>query len=424
MTKSGHFRKLGRVRPKVKPACLAFGNYFKTFEGTTPPPAAVDYSAQAMPAIRQMYLNDQYGDCVIAGKMHALGVWSGNDTDHDPPGTVVAKDQEVLSQYHQICGPGDNGCVIADVLNWWKTKGLQAGGKTYKIDGFVSVNNRDPLEVKVALYLFGGLTIGVNLPNDWLNTDDGGIWDVTRSQIVGGHDVRCVGYNTTGVIISTWGGLRTITWAAFTSTAWVEECYVELAPLWTGNDKLAPCGVDASTLAADLAKLGGGVIPDVGPVDPPPEPPEPPTPPEPPVPPAPEPIPPPPWAVTGTVTIPSGILGRRPVTVPLENGLAAPGLSMLTVEPERCCSGAPKPPATCSEMTASLISRGLDADTASQISETVFQARDRGRPLIGFFQVFRHLEAAHRRGAVDPNNLAMILQFLLDILPLILPLFT
>jgi hypothetical protein len=96
------------------------------------------------------------------------------------------------------------------------------------------------------------------------------------------------------VLISTWGGLRTITWSAFQARTWVSELYCLLAPLWYNNDRLAPNGVDVATLQADLAKLSGGVIPDVGPppgpvppppnpgpVTPPPEPPEPPAPVEP-----------------------------------------------------------------------------------------------------------------------------------------------
>jgi hypothetical protein len=276
--------KLGRIRPKAPPPALRLALYLTP--GATPPPPSVDYSAKAAASLRRMYLNDTVGDCVIAGKMHQLGVWSGNDAA--PGGVVQATDQEVLSQYHTICGPGDNGCVITDVLDWFKARGLQAGGTKYTIDGYVAVDWTNKLEVQVALYLFGSLTIGINLPGTWTQGGDGSTWDATNSAIVGGHDVCCVGYNDRGVQIATWGGLRTITWAAFTSRRWIEECYAQLAPLWYGSDKLSPCGVDAAALAADLAKLGGGIIPPV----PDPAPPIPPVPPAPTPPPTPVPTPP------------------------------------------------------------------------------------------------------------------------------------
>jgi hypothetical protein len=33
-----------------------------------------------MDSIKRVYGNDRLGDCVIAGKYHAVGVWSGSKT--------------------------------------------------------------------------------------------------------------------------------------------------------------------------------------------------------------------------------------------------------------------------------------------------------------------------------------------------------
>lgn len=270
--------RLGRIRPKVRPSVLKFACYFDS-KKAAPTPSAVDFSSKAMEAIRRMYLNDQYGDCVIAGKYHQLGLWSGNDKDSG--GIVLGSDQEVLSAYHKICGPGDNGCSITEVLDVFRSEGLTAKGKKYTIDGYVSIDNANILQVKVAILLFGSLTLGINLPGAWTQGGDGSVWGVTNTGIVGGHDVCCVGYNPQGVQIATWGGLRTITWAAFTSSKWIDECYAQLAGLWYGPDKISPYGFDAATLKADLEKLGGGIIPDIDPPGPPPPPPPPPGPPGP-----------------------------------------------------------------------------------------------------------------------------------------------
>lgn len=295
--------KLGRRRPKARPQCLWFGAYFDRSKAT-PPPATVDYSAKAMASIAKMYLNDQYGDCVIAGKYHAEGVWSGNELDS--PGIAVGTDQEVYSAYQTICGPGDNGCVITDVLDYFRANGLSFSGSVRKIDAYVSIDWTNKLEVQVALYLFGALTIGINLPSAWTND---AVWDVTDTQIVGGHDVTCVGYDDQGVQVSSWGRIYTITWAAFVSKTWLEEAYVMLAPDWYGNEKLAPSGVDAAMLAQDLTKLGGGTIP---PIDPTPVPPTPVPPPGPgPAPPPPVPAAPPDYS--GTIQgVMNGPFGNHP----------------------------------------------------------------------------------------------------------------
>src|SRR5208283_4507003 len=65
-------------KPPVEKFKLKFASY-KTASLPTPP-ASVSYTAKAMVSLNQMYLNDQLGDCVIAGGGHMRGVTSGNAT--------------------------------------------------------------------------------------------------------------------------------------------------------------------------------------------------------------------------------------------------------------------------------------------------------------------------------------------------------
>lgn len=253
--------KLGRIRPKAIPSVLRFANYFSEITAATPPPDSINRRDKAAAALARMYMNDRIGCCVISGKAHALAVWAANDANAN----LQASDQEIYSQYQSICGPGDNGCVITNVLDVMRSKGFIAAGQAWKIDGYVLCDWRNKLEVQVAQYLFGAGTIGLNLPQAWT---ENAVWDVTSTQIVGGHDVTVIDYDASGVYISSWGRIYRMTWAAFTSTRWIEEYYALLAPLWYGSDGLAPCGVDVVTLKADLAKLGNGIIPDITPTPP------------------------------------------------------------------------------------------------------------------------------------------------------------
>jgi hypothetical protein len=148
------------------------------------------------------------------------------------------------------------------VLDAMKAGGLPFNGQPHKIDGYVAVDWTNKELVKAALYIFGNLTLGINLPGDWTRN---AIWDVTNSGVVGGHDVTAVGYRADGVVISSWGKLYLITWAAFTSKRWLEEVWVLLGPDWYGSDKLAPSGVNLAALQADLAKVAAGQIPTVDP---------------------------------------------------------------------------------------------------------------------------------------------------------------
>ncbi len=261
---------LGMVSPKSPPQVLRFKMY-RTLLATTPPPAVVNYGQKAASSLARMYLNDREGCCVISGETHQIGVVTGNDS----PVCVVATDAEIQQMYNLLkAGPGDSGCIITDVLNYKKSHGMLAAGKAHKIDGYVAVDLTNRVEVQVATYLFGGITLGLNLPGAWSSSARPGFtWDNTNSPPVGGHEIVAYGYNGIGVLVSTWGMTGTVTWAALANTSIFTEGYAQLSPEWYGSDKLAPCGVDASTLAADLAKLGGGVIPPIP--DPNPTPPDP-----------------------------------------------------------------------------------------------------------------------------------------------------
>ena len=250
--------RLGRIKPKSRPQALRLGNYVDLAAADLP--ASVDYSPKAMESIKHMYLNDRYGDCVIASLGHSIGVWSGNDGDQ----VVTATDQEISNIYF-FFSPRDQGCVITQVLDYWQHNGLTIGGKNHQIDGYAALNWTDPNAVKFGIKFFGSVEVGFNLPNQWANSEPSVPWAPTRSRIVGGHDVLAVGYNDTGVIISTWGGLRTWTWEAFCSQTWIDEAYVRLSPDWYGADKISGSGLDVAKLQADLALISGGQIPPIVP---------------------------------------------------------------------------------------------------------------------------------------------------------------
>ncbi len=263
--------KLGRVRGRHPRHALHLSDYFHA-EGAVAPPASTNRRAKAASSLARMYLNDRLGCCVISGKGHALGLWSGNDSDSG--GIVLASDQEILSQYNAWkAGPGDSGCVISDVLDHMKATGFTAGGKLYPLDGYVAADWTNRLLTQVAIDLFGACTIGINLPQAWTSAS---VWDVTNTRIVGGHDVTPIDYDAQGVYVASWGRVYLITWAAWQSTRWLEEFYALLAPLWYGSDKLAPSGVDSTALKADLALLSSGQVPPLpDPNEPPPPPPPP-----------------------------------------------------------------------------------------------------------------------------------------------------
>lgn len=263
--------RLGRKPPKhdARARLIHLADYLDLGLRAQALPASTNWRSKAALAIARMYLNDQLGDCVWASNMHLLGVTSANDADSG--GIVQATDAEVQAQYVKVCGPGDNGCVITDTLDYGLKTGWTAGGQNYKILGYAAIDWTVWDLCRAACEDFGGFKIGINLPSAWLNS---ATWDVTNSQIVGGHDVFVADFDADYLYLASWGRIYRMTKAAALSTRWLEEAYVVIAPTWTGPDKKAPSGYDVAGLVTAMAQLRAGQVPS----DPTPPTPVPPTP--------------------------------------------------------------------------------------------------------------------------------------------------
>lgn len=311
--------KMGRKRPVAKCPRLHLKNYL--VKDVPPPPASVDYSAKGQPVLSNVYLNDQYGDCVIAGGYHVVGLETGNAT-----GTPwAATNAQLVHDYSAIGGfdpnnpqATDNGCDEQTALNYWTQSGFQNGTK---LVGWMAVDATNQTEVMQAMYLFENLFFGIELPDAWVNpfpSGNGFTWDDGPPDPNNGHCVMGVGYNAAGVQIDTWGLIGTMTWKAIAHlcASGIGELYVMLTPdqLAAGQEK-APNGMAWADLMADFQAMGGNVPNPSPPPSPQPQPPPDPNPPAPPPdpnPPAPPPDPNPPdpsqcvtldqaaaWAVQG-----------------------------------------------------------------------------------------------------------------------------
>jgi hypothetical protein len=207
--------KLGRRRPVAHGIRMKFGSY--KCAALPPPPDSADYSAKAMSALSLVYMNDQLGDCVIAGGYHVVGVETGNANGGSP---FIATTDQILADYKTIGGyiPGnpntDNGCDEETALDYWRQHGFANGTK---IQGFLALDASNPTQVQQAMFLFENLYFGVELPDAWINpfpSASGFTWDAGQPDPDNGHCFVGVGYNQVGVQIDTWGLIGTVTWAA------------------------------------------------------------------------------------------------------------------------------------------------------------------------------------------------------------------
>jgi hypothetical protein len=284
----GHAVKCGRKRPVAPANRMRFSRYL--LASIDPAPASYSYEAKAKAVLAKVFLNDRYGDCVIAGRYHVTGVETANSAAGV---TFVATDNQLIADYSAIGGfdinnpdATDQGCDEDTALAYWQHHGLADGTKDL---GSLSLDATNKTQVMQAIYLFENIIICIELPDAWVNPFPAGndfVWDVAGAPVPqNGHSIMACGYDPVkGVRICTWGMMGWLTWAALAKYAKLSaggslNVILTAEQLSKGQTK-APNGLDWFRIVSDFDALGGHV-----PLPAPPPPPPAPTPPPAPVPP-------------------------------------------------------------------------------------------------------------------------------------------
>jgi hypothetical protein len=242
--------KLGRKAVKTDSRTLKLGNYLTA--ALPPPPSTVDWTKGT--TNWGMMLNDSLGDCTIAGGAHAIQVWTLNTaTMYTMPNNVIEGAYSAWDGYVPGDPSTDQGGIELDVLNDWK-KNVRGFFKQHPLLAFADAAVTNQTEVKQAINLFGGLYIGLNVPNYIMGDTIPQVWDVPQpgqdATIDGGHCVYCVGYDPQGVTFISWGALYKMTWAFWSK--FVDEAHALLGKNWLDAKSVDPQGFDLAQLEADL----------------------------------------------------------------------------------------------------------------------------------------------------------------------------
>jgi len=251
--------KLGRSRPIGRHPSMKLRNYRVTLPAL---PTSVDYSTAALDVLGDVLCNDQLGCCVISGMYHVIGMATANAGAefHATPAQIVA-DYSTIGGYVPGDPSTDNGCDEATALAYWAQNGLADGSK---LTGWLALNPADQQEIKSALYLFGNLYFGLELPDAWIApfpSSNGYDWADGPADPNNGHCVMGTGYNSQGVQIDSWGLLGTLEWAAIAdlcSAAKGGAIYSVVTPdVLAQGQQSAPNGVAWDELVADFEQMGG-----------------------------------------------------------------------------------------------------------------------------------------------------------------------
>ena len=247
--------KLGK-KDASPPLGLRFGDVFKS-EALPIPPAVFGHELLIAPDAWQMLGNDSVGDCTLCDAAHQTMLWS---IEGSKPATFTAPG--VIADYSAISGYNgteatDTGCDMQDVANYrQKTGVIDANGVRHKIQSFASLKAGDLTQLAQAAYIFGAVSVGVQLPSSAESQFDAGQpWSVVPGDTnEGGHCITIVGRNSVGnFLLITWGRLQAATPAWL--SAYMDEAICALSIEMLNAKGVSPEAYDLSTLTQYQGEL-------------------------------------------------------------------------------------------------------------------------------------------------------------------------
>lgn len=183
--------KLGKKDPLNKQS-LAFGDFLTVY----PTAPLVDFAPNYSYPID---LNDQYGDCIVAGWDHTRQIITGLLC-----GTPQNFTQAQIIDFYKTQNPNfpaqDDGMSMQLFLEYLTTNGY--------IKGFAKIDHTNDAQMKAAMYLGLSIMTGVQLQAAQQTQFASGTWDYDpNSPIDGGHCINAAGYNTGIYDVVSWGKL-------------------------------------------------------------------------------------------------------------------------------------------------------------------------------------------------------------------------
>jgi hypothetical protein len=267
MAQPGSFTpKFGRKDRRFDPRIPHYSALRMGVKAPLPPIPSSHNWATGMPADTGYLLNDQLGDCTIAGILHARQVWTFNAT-----GTMaVVSDAEALWAYESWAGyvngdPNtDNGADEQTILTDWFKQGIRLNGGSSiprdHISAFIEVDPRNLSDVRRVIYEAGVCYIGFNVPSSLENSTPPQVWDVVQGQtnIVGGHAVVLTGYDGTTFDLLSWGSKYKMTIRFFET--FTDETYCLINKDFVAATGKIPLGLSLQMLDNQMDALRHGVV--------------------------------------------------------------------------------------------------------------------------------------------------------------------
>lgn len=246
---------LGKTPARPDAVKLKLKTYLSKTQLPTPPRKFGHYDLVRAPW--GVLGNDSYGDCVWAGAAHETMLWC-----MEAGVTTTFSTESVLSDYTAVTGfnpndiNSDQGTDMQAAASYRRKTGvLDASGKRHQIDAYLAIEPGDINTLKLAIYLFGAVGIGILFPDSAMKQfNQGKRWSVVSHDPKPnqGHYIPGVGFDGNDFVTLTWGKAQRMTPAFFKKYCDEALAYISLERL---TDSRSLDGFHIDALRADLAAI-------------------------------------------------------------------------------------------------------------------------------------------------------------------------
>jgi len=250
--------KLGKLPARPGAVKLSLDSYIDKSVVFPKVPTKVGHQS-LLPKDLGMLGNDQYGDCVWAGAAHESMLWNleqGKVVNYDVKG--VLSDYSAVTGFNPNDPNSDQGTDMQVAASYRRKTGILASdGSRHQIDAYLALTPGDVAELRMAIYLFGAVGIGVKVPTYWMDQFNAGKEWTYRpfAKFEGGHYIPAMASTSPkgAIQVATWGRLQKMSARAYQHFNDESIAYVSLERL--GKDGKSIDGFDVAQLRADLQAI-------------------------------------------------------------------------------------------------------------------------------------------------------------------------
>ena len=222
------------------------------------PPRECNWGKKIQPGQWSSFGNLKINNCTCAAAGHFIMSWTGNiGRLHKPTTKSIVKAYTGITGFNAKTDGIGEPVEAIKALKYWRKHGIDER----KIISFAKLDFKSRVQLKQAIYFYGGCYVGLNLPKSAEKQyNESKKWTVPRSNANGsgepgswlGHALLITGYNSKELTAVTWG--KEIVLSLDFWETYVDESYAIFSADFIRN-KQTPSRISVDVLKKDIETL-------------------------------------------------------------------------------------------------------------------------------------------------------------------------